>query len=320
MTSRTEVAAASAAMREAVRIIDRAARSNAPVVLVGPSGVGKERLAQRLHAHSPRGMGPFITVACAAVPESLAESLFFGHVRGAFSGATQDSPGHFTRAHGGTLFLDELGSLSLALQAKLLRAIDGGEVQPLGGEATRVDVRLVVASSTRLEELVTAGTLREDLCYRLSSVTVRVPPLRERPEDVEALMAELVQSRKLRLTTGAREALRTYPWPGNVRELVHTLEAASVMVDEGSAIDLRHLPERIQRATLPSSGDDPVEKVVGPDTPDSALDVRRRVAALERALMAEALRRHGGNRRAAARACGLSPRAFLYKLRAYGLE
>lgn len=310
----TTLVAASPSLRRVLSVITRAAPSRVPVVLVGESGVGKERLARLLHDESGRPLDRFIAVACAAIPETLAESLLFGHMRGAFSGAEKDAAGLVRSADGGTLFLDDISALPLSVQAKLLRTLDAGEVMPLGGEVEKVDVRIAVASPVGLEALVKAGRLREDLCYRLTSVSVDIPPLRERPEDVHALLEGLLREVGCSVTTEARALLLGHAWPGNVRELMHVIEAASVLVGQGGVIGVEQLPERITQKRAQS----PVALLV--PGPGESLDVRPRIAALEKLIMEEALRRHDGNRRAAAKACGLSPRAFLYKLRAYGLD
>jgi len=310
----TRLVAQSAALKRVLAVIERAAPSRVPVVFVGESGVGKERFARLLHDKSGRPADRFVPVACGAIPEQLAEGLLFGHVRGAFSGAERDAAGLIRSADGGTLFLDDISVLPLPMQARLLRTVDGGEVTPLGGETLRVDVRIAVASPVALEALVRAGRLREDLCYRLASVSVEIPPLRDRPEDVHLLLDGALAAAGCSASQEAKALLLGHGWPGNVRELLHVMEAASVLVGKGGDVGVEHLPERIAGRAPQTS----VASLL--PGPDESLEVRPRLAALERVLIQEALRRHGGNRRAAAKACGLSPRAFLYKLRASGMD
>ena len=212
------------------------AETDLPVLLLGETGVGKELFAHRLHAVSTRRHKPMLHVNCAALPESLAESELFGHVRGAFSGAVADRPGRFEAAQGGTLFLDEVGELPLTVQAKLLRVLQNGEVQRLGADRTRrVDVRLVAATNRRLDELVREGSFRADLYHRLSVYPLLIPPLRERGADVLLLAGRYLELnrarlglRSLRLSAAAEQALRTYGWPGNVRELEHVISRAAL--------------------------------------------------------------------------------------------
>ncbi|MDR2012540.1 MAG: nitric oxide reductase transcriptional regulator NorR, partial [Rhodanobacter sp.] len=212
------------------------ADSELPVLLLGETGVGKELFAHRLHRLSRRRGRPLVHVNCAALPESLAESELFGHVRGAFSGATSERPGRFEAAEGGTLFLDEVGELSLAIQAKLLRTLQNGEIQRLGADRTRrVDVRVITATNRHLRELVRDGSFRADLYHRLSVYPIPIPPLRERGGDVLLLAGRFLERnrarlglRGLRLSPHAEEALRHYPWPGNVRELEHVISRAAL--------------------------------------------------------------------------------------------
>ena len=303
---------ASSLMRQVEKVLARAAAARMPVVLWGPSGVGKERLGRQLHLQGPRSAGPFEVVACGAIPSGLVDSVLFGHVKGAFSGATSDAVGHFVAADGGTLFLDEVGALPLALQPRLLRAVEDGTVQPVGGQPRRVDVRVVVASQRRLDDLVADGLLRADLGFRLQGVVVHIPALRERPADLAILLDEACAQYGVTLSGTAQEALLAYTWPGNARELLHAVEALSVLLEKGLVVQVQDLPERMVGHAPPSDG---------PSWPlDGSLKVKDHTAALETLLLREALRRTEGNRSAAALLCGLSRRAFLYKLRAYGLE
>lgn len=200
------------------------------IYIAGETGTGKEVLAQLLHAWSPRASGPFVPLHCAALPLSLAESELFGHVKGAFTGATHQRPGALMQAHGGTLFLDEIGDLPLDIQVKLLRFLENGEIRPVGADRpSRVDVRLVCATHHPLKKLVEEGKFRRDLYYRLASVTLEIPSLRSRPEDVELLAKKLCKELGKSISTQAILRLQAHSWPGNVRELRHSLENACGM-------------------------------------------------------------------------------------------
>ena len=245
------LAGSSAPIRLVRRLIPAMARSSEVVLILGETGTGKELLAQALHEHGPRARGPFIAHNMAATPGELAESLFFGHVRGAFSGANADHRGLFEQAEGGTLFLDEMDSFPLALQAKLLRVLESGRIQRLGAACDRVvDTRVIAASAFDLGELVTRGVFRVDLYYRLRQLEVMLPPLRERASDVPALarrfLAEIAAEtgRMPALTPAALERLTRYSWPGNVRELRNALRAAAVMAGT-DPIGPEHLPRAL---------------------------------------------------------------------------
>ncbi|MCM2335139.1 MAG: sigma-54 dependent transcriptional regulator, partial [Anaeromyxobacteraceae bacterium] len=236
----------------------------------GESGVGKERLAELVHRRSARAGRPFVAVDCGAVTETLLESELFGHVKGAFTGATADRVGLFEAAGGGTLFLDEVGETSLAMQAKLLRAIQEREVRRVGESVSRrVDVRVVAATNRDLAAAVAAGRFRQDLLYRLKVVEVRVPPLRERPEDLLPLARSLLASAARRtgrrltgLTAAAAEALQRHAWPGNVRELENALERAAALA-AGPRVDVADLPEEVRHPgrPAPAPGVRPLEEV-----------------------------------------------------------
>jgi transcriptional regulator with GAF, ATPase, and Fis domain len=232
---------ASPAMVRFVQLAKQVAQTALPVLIHGETGSGKELAAKALHEWSERARRPFVSINCAAIPESLVESELFGHRRGAFSGAVKDRPGRFVAANGGTLFLDEIGDMPLVAQAKLLRALQEGSFEPVGSDETvRVDVRVIAASHVDLEEAIRERRFREDLYYRLAAVPLSLPPLRDRREDI----ADLARERLRALTTSRRgpwvleacalEHLERYPWPGNVRELLHTVERATVLVASGS--------------------------------------------------------------------------------------
>ncbi len=244
-----EVVGASRAWLEVVDLAQRAARSDARVLVTGESGVGKDVVARMVHAGSARATRPFVAVNCAGVAESLLESELFGHLQGSFTGAYRTTRGRAQVADTGTLFLDEVGETSLRLQALLLRFVETGEVQPVGAEApvARVDVRIVAATNRHLADLVAAGRFREDLLYRLRVIHIHVPPLRERREDVPALIAHALarQPRPVTLSAAAQQALLRYHWPGNVRELENVVEQA-VWLAPGDTIEVGHLPEAVR--------------------------------------------------------------------------
>jgi two-component system, NtrC family, response regulator AtoC len=299
----------------AIALADKVARHPSTVLVTGESGSGKELVARHIHRQSPRAAAPFVAVNCGAIPETLLESELFGHAKGAFTGAVAERDGLFADADGGTLFLDELGELPIALQVKLLRALQEGEVRRVGDSASRqVDVRVVAATSRDLEADVADGRFRADLYYRVNVVQIHLPPLRERTEDVPELVRHFIDRFNVRLglritgaSAAAMRALIEYPWPGNVRELENVIERAMVLAD-GSQLDVGQLPA----LTLGSArGDDRTSLL--------DLSVKRRTDELERVLIREALERTRGNRTRAAKLLDLSHRALLYKIREYGI-
>jgi len=300
---------------QAIALADKVARHPSTVLITGESGTGKELIARHIHDASPRANRPFVAVNCAAIPEALLESELFGHAKGAFTGATAERQGLFEEAHDGTLFLDELGDLPVALQVKLLRALQEGEVRRVGDNASRsVDVRLVAATARDLEADVADGKFRADLYYRINVVRIHLPALRERTEDIPELVRHFVDrfNRRLGLhvtgvTAAAMRALVEYPWPGNVRELENVVERAMVLTD-GPQLDVEQLPTLAAPVARNDGGASPLD-----------LSVKRRTEELERALIKEALDRTRGNRTRAAKVLDLSHRALLYKIRDYGL-
>ena len=310
------IVAESAAMKRVLDLVARVAPKDVTVLFLGESGSGKEVMAAALHAHSRRADKAFVRFNAAAIPAELAEAELFGHVKGAFTGAVASRQGYFQAADGGTLFIDEVGELAAPLQAKLLRAIQSGEVQPVGGRAEHVDVRLVAATNRDLAADVKTGRFREDLYYRLDVVTIRVPPLRERPEDVEPLVRTFARIYADRYGMGGVElepalvdALRKHAWPGNVREVENTVaRLLAVAPDERVTLALfRSLDDRPHAAL--DSGNDP-----GPSHP-----LRRRVEAFERAIIAEQFESCGKNQSETARRLGISRPALIEKLHKYGL-
>jgi transcriptional regulator with PAS, ATPase and Fis domain len=242
---------ASPAMVEIRAQAERAARTAATVLITGESGVGKDLVAQTIHRHSPRSRRPFVAVNCAGLTETLLESELFGHARGSFTGAHRDHQGKLQAANGGTLFLDEVGEMSLRMQALLLRFLENGEIQPVGGTgpATRLDVRVIAATNRNLPERIAAGQFREDLLYRLQVIPLHIPPLRERPEDIQALLARWTRSldRPLEFSPDALRALLAYRWPGNVRELQNVVLQVAWLADAPIA-QWRDLPERVRES------------------------------------------------------------------------
>ncbi|MCA1790564.1 MAG: sigma-54 dependent transcriptional regulator [Thioalkalivibrio sp.] len=307
----------SGAMMQLRATVARLARSQAPVIVLGESGSGKELVAREIHRLGPRSSQPFVPVNCGAIPSELMESEFFGHQKGAFTGAIQNKTGLFREAHGGTLFLDEVAELPLALQVKLLRALQERAIKPVGANREEsVDVRIVSATHKNLADEVQHGRFRQDLFYRLNVVELRAPPLRERPEDIAELVAHILrdiaaqwQLSGLTLSPAALDRLCGYHFPGNVRELENILERAAVMVD-GPVIDTDTLvfPER-NRNTDPASM---------PATTSVGLDDH--LAEQERRALEAALEQAAGNRTAAARTLGLSFRQMRYRLKKLGID
>jgi DNA-binding NtrC family response regulator len=288
--------------------------SDSTVLISGETGSGKERVAKLIHARSPRKAKPFVTVDCAALQESLLQSELFGHERGAFTGADKAKPGLFEVAHGGTIFLDEIGEISAAVQVNLLRVLDTSVFRHLGGTSEiRVDVRVLAATNRDLRTMVAKGLFREDLFYRMSTITVAIPPLRKRSGDIELLARHFVAALNQRYGTDKRldedalDALRHHSWPGNVRELLHAVEAAAV-VCEGREIRAQHLPPAV-RNTIAAAA--PVAAAQGESLPTL---VELELMHMRRAL--EVCRGHRGN---AARMLGISERNLYRKLKEHRL-
>jgi len=305
----------SPAIRAVLDVLLLAAPTDASVLIEGETGTGKELVAKAVHALSRRARAPFVTVNCAALPDTLVESELFGHARGAFTGADRARDGRFRQAHGGTLFLDEIGEMPLPLQPKLLRAIQEGEVQPLGSdEAEAVDVRVIGATNRKLADLVSAGTFRSDLYYRLNVVPVQLPPLRERREDIPLLASHFLRGADRRLTPEALAALERYSWPGNVREMENLIARLLVLKPAGD-IDASDLPEAVRGAqrdaVRPAA---PVAAAVASLPPEGG-DLYTILRELEDRLIAEALERSGGNKNQAARSLGLNRTTLVEKLR-----
>ncbi len=299
------------AMKDLLRQAERIAPTHLAVLIQGESGVGKEVLAHYLHSHSHRAHNPLVAENCSAIPESLAESLLFGHVRGSFTGADRDRDGLFTQASGGTLFLDEIGDMPLALQSRLLRVLEERRVRPVGAQHTLpVDVRIVCATNCDLLELVRAGKFRSDLYYRLAGITLRMPALRERPSDITALaqhfLAQLNDDNRTQrdFSPGVLERMRAHAWPGNVRELRNCV-AAMFHMSDGEEID-GDLPEQFE-PNASAQADSPLV---------TRLATLREV---ETETIQLALSRTQGNRREAARLLGVSRSTIYVRIRELGL-
>ncbi len=302
----------SATMRGLYEMAKEVAKSRSTVLITGESGTGKELLARAVHFHSPRSSGPFVCVNCGALPETLLESELFGHVRGAFTGAVREKPGRFELADDGTLFLDEVSAMSPALQVELLRALERGQFERVGGTKTiQVDVRIVAATNRDLAQMVRSGLFREDLYYRLNVIPIHIPPLRAHREDIVPLAHHFLN--RYNLETGKRiegfspevkKELIEYSWPGNVRELENIIERA-VVLTKGNMVTALGLP-------LMETGEERVKEPLEKSLPETLADV-------ERQLISEALRRSGGVKSRAAELLGIKKSALFYKLGKYRL-
>jgi DNA-binding NtrC family response regulator len=319
------VVVADPAMSRLFALIERLAQSDLPILILGETGSGKENAAYGVHVGSPRAKGPFVVINCAAIPETLVESELFGHDKGAFSGATSAKPGKLEAASNGTVFLDEIGELPLAVQAKLLRALENKKITRLGEVREReVDVRFVAATNRNLEQEVKAGKFRQDLFFRLGAATVVLPPLRDRPREIPLLARTFLEQACTRLTRdpmtlspSAMQRLAGYNWPGNVRELRNVMEylAAAVQTD---VIEPWDLPGQLGDVAAAESEQAPVDS--GAERRKSFKPIADEVRDLERKRMQEALEAAGGVQRRAAELIGMPLRTFVMKLKQYGLR
>ncbi|MFP4155980.1 MAG: sigma-54 interaction domain-containing protein [Halothiobacillaceae bacterium] len=306
------------AFESVLRSAQIVAATEATALLVGETGTGKELMARALHEGSARARMPFVAINCSAIPETLAESELFGHCRGAFTGAVESRGGQVRAAEGGTLFLDEIGELPMALQAKLLRFLESGEIQPVGAaRPLQVNVRVVAATHRDLAELVREGRFRQDLYYRLQVVPVEIPPLRARRADIELLFTHFARafanSQGLgvpRLSEAAAEVIRRHDWPGNVRELRNLAERLTVF-HGGREVDVLHLPAELRGQAPAVAQGTPGDFVL----PAGGIDFE----SLESALLRQALERAEGNKSRAARLLGLTRDTFLYRLRKFAI-
>ncbi|HEY3328275.1 MAG TPA: sigma-54 dependent transcriptional regulator [Novimethylophilus sp.] len=303
----------SPAMQEVDRLISKVAGTNSTILITGESGTGKGIAARALHEQSPRAAFPFIPVNCGAIPENLLESEFFGHTKGAFTGADKARKGLFSQADRGTLFLDEIGEMPMHLQTKLLHVIEDKQVRPLGSEQTRsVDTRIIAATNRNPEEMVKEGKFREDLYFRLSMFHIRMPPLRERGSDINGLIQHLLHSaggtwagEAMKLDADAHDILQSYHWPGNIRQLENVVNRANILAD-GGCITLADLPPEVTRhSTSPSSIGTVVAQEGG---------LRDQMRQVEASLIAKALSDAGGDRKDAAQRLGIGLSSLYRKL------
>ena len=311
-------------------VVDRLrqiAPTSATVLITGESGTGKELVAKALHTNSPRRTKPFVALNCAALAENILESELFGHIRGAFTGADRERKGWFEHANGGTLFLDEVGDIPLSTQVKLLRVLESGEIVRVGtNEPVKVNVRLISATNRDLKEGIAAGTFRQDLYHRLKVISVQLPPLRARREDIALLTETFIRQFAAAhgktinaMTPAARRALVAHPWPGNVRELRNVIESM-VVVDYDGVLDVDDLPEDIATLGQPAAPD----AGTGTGTPTAAGVtgpnlVGRSLEDAERHFIAETLKLTGGNREETARILGIGERTLYRKIKEYGI-
>ncbi len=301
----------SPAIQEVFRLIGRVAITDLPVLIEGESGTGKELVAKQVHAQSRLSKGPIVIVNCAALPESLLESEFFGHEKGAFTGATATKPGLFEIADGGTLFVDELGEMAMSLQAKILRVLEDGVIRRVGSIKERqVQVRIVAATNRNLTDEVAAGRFREDLYYRVNVLRIVLPPLRQRQGDLELLINHFIGP-DWGLDKEARAALRSYRWPGNVRQLINAIQRGKLLADDG-VIQLGDLPPEIVGKAISSNHDKSITAVDMSDTSD--------LASLNRHFVQATLARTNGNKAEAARLLGIHRRSLYRLMERYSLD
>lgn len=318
----SKLVAQSQKMHEIFSTVQRIANFKTTVMLLGESGTGKELIARAIHDNSNRRKKKFIAINCGAIPENLLESELFGHKKGSFTDATKDKKGLFEEADGGTLLLDEIGELPMHLQVKILRALQEGEIRPVGsGESIAVDVRIIAATLRDIEADILEGRFRDDLYYRLNVVTIELPPLRERKDDILPLAEHFLRenSKKLGLpirgfSAEAIELLMQHDWPGNVRELENCVERAMIMT-EGESITAESLPRALQDKAIKVDAEN-----FFPEISDKDLSIKKHARLLEKNLITRALKKTRGNRTHAAKLLEISHRALLYKLKDYGLE
>ncbi|MCR4414342.1 MAG: sigma-54 dependent transcriptional regulator [Thermoguttaceae bacterium] len=305
-------------MREVLEKLKRIAPTNATVLIQGETGTGKELVAQAIHQNSPRKAKPFVALNCAALSENILESELFGHVKGAFTDASSDRVGKFEYAHGGTLFLDEVGDMPMATQIKLLRVLENGEITRVGSnDPIKVNVRILSATNRNLEDAIAAGAFRSDLYHRLKVVTIRLPSLRERSQDVPALIDHFIKllakkhGKTIRgVSPSARRRLLSFDWPGNVRQLRNVIESM-IVVDYDGLLDLDDLPDEMADRSEPAPADQA--------TCSLAALVGKPLEELEKLFIAETLKMTGGNREEAAKMLGIGERTLYRKLKEYQL-
>lgn len=314
------IIAQSDSMKGIFETVKRIGDFSTTVLISGESGTGKELIARAIHHNSPRRGKPFVAINCGAIPEALMESELFGHKRGAFTDASRDKPGLFEEASGGTIFLDEIGEMPLHLQVKLLRALQEQQIRRVGDEQSiKVDVRVIAATLRDLEQDAASGRFREDLYYRLNVVSIHIPPLRERPEDIEVLIEHFFKKHGKRLgienktlAPEVRSAMLSYGWKGNVRELENCVERVLVLCTE-DVIGLAELPDAVRGERQGA------ESALSEQFSDDNLSIKQRTKALEIDLIRKALKRTKSNRTHAAKMLEISHRALLYKIKDYDL-
>jgi DNA-binding NtrC family response regulator len=310
----------SPAIQQVFSRMERILHTDSTVLILGASGTGKELVARAIHFNGPRKEKPFIAINCGAIPSDLLESELFGHVRGAFTGAIADKPGKFELANDGTIFLDEIGTMPLHLQMKILRVLQEQEVERVGGtRPIKLNVRVISATNTDLEEQVRQGRFREDLYYRLNVIPLRLPPLSERPEDVPLLarhfLRKLCTEMKrplMTLTPAAVRALEKYDWPGNVREMENVIERTVALTD-GEVIDRHDLPPQF------AGGGSDLDPMPVPRVPDEGIDLSETIDAIERAMIRQAMEMSGGIKAKAAMLLGLNRTTLVEKIKRLGL-
>jgi two-component system, NtrC family, response regulator AtoC len=303
-------------MQKLFHLLETVARSNSTILITGETGTGKEVVARAIHHNGARKQQRFVALNCSAIPETLLEAELFGHVRGAFTGAVGARQGRFEQAHKGTLFLDEVGTMSTALQMKLLRALQEREFERVGDSQTiKVDVRVIAATNSELSKMVAEGTFREDLYYRLHVIPIQLPPLRERRDDIPVLVKHFLEKfapgMAMQVSQGAMRALMAYQWPGNVRQLENAVERAVALSAGRREVAVTDLPVEVQ--TTPETTETPFV-----DFPDSGLDLPAYLAKIERDLIQRSLDRTGGNRNKAAELLRIKRTTLVEKLKRLG--
>jgi len=315
-----DIIGSSASIREIKDMIRKVADLSSTVLILGESGTGKELVARAIHELSPRANEPFVAVNCSAIPANLLETELFGHRKGAFTGAIEDKKGLFEEAHGGTLMLDEIGDMEAALQSKLLRVIEERVIRRLGNtEPIPVDVRIISATHRDLEAQVEEGSFREDLYYRLNVIPLRLPPLRERREDIPALVysflrvcAGKLDKKGVTITPEAMEIMERFDWPGNVRELQNVIERA-IALCAGTVIEPNDISEKVRNFISEPAGS-------AAELSAEGVDLEEQTERIERSLIDQAMRRAKFSQKRAAELLRLSPRALRYRLKKYGLQ
>jgi transcriptional regulator with PAS, ATPase and Fis domain len=303
-------------MQKLFHLLETVARSNSTILITGETGTGKEVVARAIHHNSARRTHRFVALNCSAIPETLLEAELFGHVRGAFTGAVGARQGRFEQAHKGTLFLDEVGTMSSALQTKLLRALQEREFERVGDSQTiKVDVRVIAATNSDLAKMVAEGSFREDLYYRLHVIPVQLPPLRDRRDDIPVLVQHFLEkfspTSAMQVSQDAMRALMAYPWPGNVRQLENAMERAVALSAGRQQIEAVDLPAEVHLE--PASTQTPFVEL-----PDDGLDLPAYLGAIERDLIQRCLDRTGGNRNRAAELLRIKRTTLVEKLKRFG--